>query len=338
MEINQLMGGPTVANLLYTFVELDLPGHLAAGPATAADLATATGADPDALRRILRGLAAFGVVAPTGDRHLLTPFGARLRRGTPAADAVALMGHPATQLAWASLPHTARTGERAFDHAHGTDFFSYLMAHADYADRFNRFMSGVTGRVAGLVADGYDFGPAKTVVDVGGGAGALLRAVLRAHPHMTGTVADIAALRGLAETAIAADGLADRCAFVEADFFAAVPAGADAYLLKSVLHDWDDERAVAILATVRAAMGPHSRLLIVERAMPDTGPAPMDDVMSDLTMLAMAPGRERTLAGYTALLAAAGLRLENATGLDGGPTVLAATYADRPEAQPAGMS
>jgi hypothetical protein len=186
------------------------------------------------------------------------------------------------------------------------------------------------------VAAHYDFGDAATVVDVGGGDGALLRAVLRANPGVRGTVHDVDMLRAQAEEAIAADGLAERCAFVTGDFFAEVPAGADVYLLKSVLHDWDDERAAAILATVRAAMAPHSRLLVVERELPESGPAPFEAVVSDLIMLTMAPGQERTAAGYRALLDRAGLRLVTATPTPDGPTIFETVPVTPPAAAPPG--
>jgi SAM-dependent methyltransferase len=289
-------------------------------------LAAACGADADALRRILRGLGALGIIADTPDGYALTPLGDLLRRDVPGSvyHPARLMGHPAVQRAWTSLPYTARTGRTAFDHAHGVDFFTYLHRDPDLADRFNRFMSGVTDEVAGTVAAHYDFGDAKRIVDVGGGDGALLRAVLRANPRAYGTVLDVTMLRRQAEEAIAADGLTDRCAFADGDFFASVPGGADVYLLKSVLHDWDDDSAVRILETCRAAMAPHSRLLVVERGIPDSGPAPFEDVMSDLIMLAMARGRERTGTEYRTLLGRAGLRPHAATPTPGGPTIFEA--------------
>jgi hypothetical protein len=324
--LQQMLGGPTATNLIYTAVELDLPDLINERPATAERLAAARGADPGALRRVLRGLAALGILAGTPDGYVLTPLGDLLRRDVPGSmfHSARLMGHPATQRAWTGLAYAARTGRTAFDHVHGMDFFTYMMGDADFADRFNRFMSDVTDQVARTVAAHYDFGDAKSIVDVGGGAGALLRAVLRANPHAHGTVLDVGMLRAQADEAIAADGLADRCAFVEGDFFTEVPAGADVYVLKSVLHDWDDDRASRVLATVRSAMAPHSRLLVVERELPDSGPPPFDAVMSDLIMLTMAPGQERTAGEYQALLRRAGLCLEAATPTPGGPTIFEA--------------
>ena len=333
--LQQMLGGPTATNLIYTAVELDLPDLVNERPATAERLAAARGADPGALGRVLRGLAALGVLADTPDGYVLTPLGDLLRRDVPGSmyHSARLMGHPATQRAWTGLPYAAATGRIAFDHVHGVDFFTYLLGDADFADRFNRFMSEVTARVADTVAGHYDFGDAAGVVDVGGGDGALLRAVLRANPRARGTVLDVGMLRGQAEEAIAADGLADRCAFVTGDFFASVPAGADVYLLKSVLHDWDDERAAKILDTVRSAMGPHSRLLVVERELPDSGPAPFEAVVSDLIMLTMAPGQERTAGGYRALLDRAGLRLVTTTPTPDGPTIFEARLDTPPAAE-----
>lgn len=326
--LQQMLGGPLATGLVYTAIELDLPERLAAHPATAADLAATSGADPGAVHRILRGLAGLGIVAPDGDRVALTPMGNLLRAGVPdsAYHSTRLMGHPAIQRAWGSLPHTARTGEPAFDHANGIDFMACLVADPDFGDRFNRFMSEVTERVAPTVvravAGRHDLDTAKTIVDVGGGAGALLRAVLLAHPHAYGTVVDVEVVRAQAETAIRADGLDGRCAFVAGDFFGELPAGADVYLLKSVLHDWDDDRALTILGNCRDAMGPHSRLLVVEREVDDAGAVPFDIVMSDLIMLTMGPGRERTVAEYGSLFDRAGLRLTSLTATGAGPSVL----------------
>jgi SAM-dependent methyltransferase len=323
--IQRMLGGPATAGLLYTAVELGLPDRLAAEVSTVDDLAADAGAHPDTLARILRALAGVGIVTGTpATGFRLTPLGAPLRRDGSAHHAARLLGHPVTQLTWAHLPRTALTGEPAFDHAHGMDFMQYLTTHPDYADRFNRFMSAITDRVAESVARGYDFDDAKTIVDVGGGAGALMRAVLRANPHMSGTVVDLSGVREQAEAAIAADGLSDRCRFLAGDFFTEVPPGADVYLLKSVLHDWDDDRAVMVLSTVRAAMAGHSRLLIVERELPDTGPVPFEFVMSDLIMLTMGPGRERTLREYDRLLRRAGLRLGRTADPGGGtgPNIL----------------
>jgi len=328
VALQQMLGGPTAASLIYTAVELDLPELLGQAPATGAQLAARSGADPDALSRILRVLAGLGIVAPAaGGRYSLTPLGALLRRDVPgsAYRSARLMGHPAIQRAWTSLPHTAMTGQPAFDHAHGIDFMAYMIADADFADRFNEFMSEVTERVAAAVVADADFADAKTAVDVGGGAGALLRALLHAHPGVQGTIVDVALLREQAERSIAMDGLGDRCVFIAGDFFQELPTDADVYLLKSVLHDWDDDRALAVLATCRAALGEHSRLLIVESAVPDGSAVPFDVAMGDLIMLTMGTGRERTLAEHTALLERAGLRLRTVTPTGQGPAVLEAT-------------
>jgi SAM-dependent methyltransferase len=217
------------------------------------------------------------------------------------------------------------TGQPAFDHAHGIDFMAYMITDGDFADRFNEFMSEVTERVAAAVVDRADLAGAKTFVDIGGGAGALLRAILRAHPHARGTILDVALLREQAERSIAADGLGDRCAFAAGDFFRELPPDADVYLLKSVLHDWDDDRALAVLATCRAAMGKHSRLLIVESVVPDDSAVPFHVAIGDLIMLTMGTGRERTAAEHTALLNRAGLRLRSVTPTGQGPDILEVT-------------
>jgi hypothetical protein len=328
-RVQQMMGGPAVASLLYVAVELGLPEVLAARPATPDEVAVKIGGHPDAIHRILRVLNGFGVVsADAGGRYELTPTGALLRKDVPGSmyRAVRLLGHPEIQRAWTGLSHTAVTGGAAFDHVHGRDFMAYLADDPDLADRFNEFMASVTEGVAGIVAASLDIEGTKTIVDVGGGAGALVREVLQVHPQTTGAIVDVAELQKQAEGAIEADGLTARCSFHVGDFFTEVPGGADIYLLKSVLHDWDDDRCVDILTTCRAAMGDHSRLLIVERGMPEADPAPLDSLISDFTMLTMTSGgRERTTEEYRALIGRAGLTLQRVTDIKGGPHIIEAT-------------
>ena len=306
--LQQMLGGATAASLIYVAAELGLADILAHGPLTCGQLAERTSCHDEAFKRILRGLAIIGVVSTSdGEQYALSELGGALRSDVPNSvrPAARLMGNPIVIQAWGGLLHTAKTGETAFEHAVGSDFFTYFLEHPDFAQTFNAFMGRITADVTPAVVDAYDFAQTQTLVDVGGGNGTLLRAILRSYPQASGFVFDLPHVETQAEQAIASDNLAGRCRFIAGDFFVRVPAAADAYLLKSVLHDWDDAHCLEILSSVKTAMRPASRLLIVERPLA----LEPDVVMSDLTMLAMLPGgRERTEAEYRALLEQAGLR------------------------------
>jgi hypothetical protein len=310
--LGQMLGGATAASLLYVAAELRLADLLSGGPHTTEKLVARTGANADALTRVLRGLAVLGIVSMHNHTVTLTELGHALRSDVPGSTyaAARLMGNPVAIQAWTGLLHTVQTGRPAFDHVFGTDFGSYFTQTPGLAQIFDAFMGGITANVAPAVVDAYDFSTLATIVDVGGNDGTLLRAILKANPSTRGFVFDLPHAQPLAERGIAADGLDTRCRFVAGNFFepGSIPT-ADAYLLKSVLHDWDDAQCVSILEHVRAAMQPESKLLIVERAMPSDGIEP-EVVMSDLTMLVMATGRERTAGEYRALLERSGLKLE----------------------------
>jgi hypothetical protein len=274
------------------------------------DLATAAGARAPALYRILRLLASEGVFAEAEDgRFELTPLAAALRRDAgPMRLQVLFLGREASWQAAGSLLYTVRTGETAFDHVHGVDFFAYYRQHPDQRVLFDQLMAAQTTPAARAVATGYDFSGFGTVVDVGGGRGALAVELLRAYPHLRGVVFDQPAVSADAREAIEAAGLTGRCQVVGGDFFVAVPDGGDAYLLKYVLHDWDDERSVAILRACRRAIPSSGRLLVVELLVPP-GNAPSFAKTQDVNMLINLGGRERTEAEYRQLFAGAGFDL-----------------------------
>ena len=324
--LQQLIGGSLATNLVYIAAELGIADQLAAGPRKAEDVAAATGAKADPLKRIMRGLAVLGVVAQTPEGAFsLTPLGQGLRSDVAGSmrTTARLQGHPVTQRAFGALIDTVRTGQPGFDLAHGNDFFVYLENHDDFNALFNDFMGGVTDAAVAAIIPAYDFADVRTVVDVGGGKGALVRAALRANDQLEGTITDMHILTWQAEDAIARDGLTARCRFVEADFFEFVPPGADAYFLKSVIHDWDDERAARIYSTVRGAMRDDSRLLLVE-ALNEPDTIRPDVLIGDLIMLTMAPGRERSEAEHRDLLSRAGLRLERIIPTASGSSILEA--------------
>ena len=319
-ELRRLVLGYRVSQAIYVAAELGIADLLAGGPRTADDLASAAGAHRRSLSRVLRLLASEGVFAETEDgRFALTPTAEALRRDAPGPlrSMVLLLGRDTLWRSWGDLLHSVRTGQPGFDHVHGVDFFEYFRRHPDERTLFDELMAKQTALATRAVAAAYDFSAVGTVVDIGGGRGALLIGLLEAHPHLRGIVFDQPAVAADARKAIAAAGLADRCEAVGGDFFEAVPDGGDAYLLKFILHDWDDERSVSILRTCRRAMRPTGRLLVVELLVP-RGNAPSFARSQDVNMLVNLGGQERTEAEYRALFTAAGFELTRTTAAQGG--------------------
>jgi SAM-dependent methyltransferase len=225
--------------------------------------------------------------------------------------AVALLFGGITQQAWGDLLHSLRSGEPAFPRVFGMDSFAYMAQHPDEAANFDAAMAGFTRQIAIAVAASYDFSPFSRVVDVGGGSGALVAGILQANPALSGILFDLPHVAERAKASLAELGLADRCTVIGGDFFEDVPDGADVYLLKHVIHDWNDERAVAILRSCRRAMGPAARLLIVEGVYPprvDQSDASRGAAANDVNMLVCTGGRQRSEAQFRALYKEAGLK------------------------------
>ena len=312
LAAQQLLLGFRGTHLLYVMAELGIADLLDAGPRDSSDLAAHLGADPDALHRVLRAIAQLGVLELGRDgRYTLTPVGDCLRSDRPDSlrPIARLWGHEMFQRAWGGLLHTVRTGETAFDHVYGMSAFAYLDANPDAAAVYNQFMAK-RAAAAPAVATAYDFAPFSTIVDVGGGNGSLLAEILRAHPEPRGVIFDLPHSRPDAEESIRTFGLGDRVQFDGGDFFERVTTGGDCYLLRSVIHDWNDARSEAILRNCRRAMMPHGRLLLIEMRLPDDGDPGLEAVMIDITMLARVGGRERTESEFRALLDRTGFRLE----------------------------
>jgi len=303
-----------VPQTIYTAASLRIPDELALGPKRSNELASAVNAHPDAIDRLLRALVSLELCAKTSDGAFeLTPLGACLRSDGP--DSVRswalLMGRPHVWRAWGRLVDCVRTGEHAWK-LEGADLFEFMKANPEEAEIFNQAMLELTNNTAREVAAAYDFVGVREIVDVGGGYGQLVAAILGMHPNMRGVVFDLPHCQEGAEQLIEKQQLSGRVKFVVGDFFESVPAGADAYLLKWVVHDWNDERSLTILRRCRAAMHEQARLLVIEVAAPEqVGLSPFDNIFigSDLTMLVNTGGRERTEAQYRKLLEMAGLRV-----------------------------
>ncbi|MEU4094615.1 methyltransferase [Streptomyces sp. NPDC026673] len=295
---------------LRTAATLNVADHLADGPRTATELAQATGADSGALDRLLRYLTGIGVFGrDAGGRYALTARGAELRSDHPGGlrdwlDTEGGLGR--AELSFVHLPHGVRTGTAAFPLQYGRGFWEDLAADPERTRSFDRAMGVDVAEWAAALIPAYDWAALGHVVDVGGGNGTLLAALLTAFPGLRGTVLDQPATAAAARGTLEAAGLAGRGDAVEGSFFDALPKGAGGYLLCAILHDWDDDSARAVLRRCAEAAGEHGRVIVVEKVGADhesTVPA------MDLRMLVYFGGRERGVAALTALGADAGLRV-----------------------------
>jgi SAM-dependent methyltransferase len=306
----QMIWGLHISRAVCLAAELGLADLLAGGPRPAAALAEATATDESALYRVLRLLAALGVLTEPEPRSFgLTVLGERLRSDVPAsmrnwamlADTVGFRAHE-------PILEAVRTGRTGAEIAYGGATFERLRGDPPRAARFDAAMSERTAAYAPSVAASYDFAGMNVIADIGGGQGTLLTAILRRHQHLRGVLFETPDVAGRAAGVLREAAVADRCQIVAGDFFAGVPAGADGYILANVLHDWDDGQATRILGACRRAMGPGGRVLIVERLIPDDPRGAVPVLLSDLNMLLISGGMERTNAEYRDLLASAGLR------------------------------
>jgi hypothetical protein len=308
----RMIQGIHISRAIYVMAYFGIADLLASGPVHVEALARATQAHEPSLYRVLRLLAALGVLAEDEPRNFrLTVLGDCMRRDAPiSVRAWAMLADTLGGIeAFGPIVHTVTTGEAGFDVVHGMKIFEFLAQNRENAAMFDAIMAERTAAFAPSVAAAYDFSPLRTVVDVGGGQGILLATILRQHPHLHGVLFDSPGVAARAELVLKASKVADRCAVVAGDFFASVPPGADAYLLANVLHDWQDHEAEEILKNCRSAMAKGGRVLIVERLIPDDPMMAAPTLLSDFNMLVYTGGQERTNAEYGTLLAAAGLSL-----------------------------
>lgn len=312
-NLGAMISGFMISRVISVATELRLADLLGAGTMSGEALAKATETHPPSLARLLRALAAWGLLEEReAGRFNLTPLGALLRTDTLGSlrSLTLLLGSGSGWRAWGELLHTIRTGETAFEHVFGRDAFQHLALDPERAAIFDAYMADLTRAAIRAILAAHDFSRYRRIVDVGGGNGALLSSILVAVPKAHGIVLDTPAGSASAPRRLEETGVTLRCRIEAGDFFADVPNGADAYVLKSVLHDWDDDRAIAILENCRRAMRSDSTLLVIERLLPERtecSDVHREIVMMDMQMLVMQSGRERTSARYAELLAAAGL-------------------------------
>jgi len=315
-ELYRLVRGYQVTPIVYVAAELGIADLLRDGAQSSAELAAATHTDASALARLLRALTALGLLHEGDDhRFSLTSLGECLREDSPlhGRAMVRWLGGENMWRTWGDQLHSVRTGQSAFSHIFiMSNVFDYYAKHPELEEIMSGGFAAQTLYFAAAITEVYDFSTFEKLADVGGGRGALLATILRANPQLHGILFDlphvVLAAVGLLEQA----GITNRCQAVSGDMFESVPAGADGYILSRVIHDWDDEKSIAILTSCRAAMRSGSRLLLIERVLPARAtPSVENEVrfLGDINMLVRTGGRERTVDQYKALLSAAGLRL-----------------------------
>jgi hypothetical protein len=307
----QIISGFWISRAVFVIGKLGIPDQLQSGPKTAAELASATNTHAPSLFRILRALVSVGVLSSAdGERFAQTPLSETLVTDAPGSlrwFAVSELGQEHYP-AWGNLMHSVKTGEIAFDNFFGVDVWKYFQQNPEDAAVFNNSMSNVTAAANEAITSLYDFSQFETIVDVGGGHGGLITSILKQNPGVKGVLFDAAEVIAGARPKLEAAGLADRIETVAGDFFKSVPTGGDAYIMKWIIHDWDDEKSNTILRNCRRQMTENGKLILVDCVVPQTN-EPHFSKFIDLNMLVMTGGKERTEKEFAQLLDAAGFKL-----------------------------
>lgn len=309
--LTQLAFGAMMTQALYVAARLEVADLLAAQPQTVSELAAATKTHERSLYRLLRSLASVGVFEEIEPKVFAnTPYSEPLRQDASNSmrNGAIFMGEEWHWRVWGDMLHSVQTGKPAWGHIHGAEVFDYFAENLRQAEIFNNAMTDMSVVTAPVVVEAYDFSGIKTLTDIAGGHGYLLAQVLKANPNMKGILFDVPPVIAGAQELLEEEGVAERVEKVSGDFFSSVPEKTDAYMMKHIIHDWDDERAIKILQNIQQAMNPDGKVLIVEVVVPE-GNEPHYSKVLDLEMLVSPGGVERTAAEYRELLAAAGLRL-----------------------------
>lgn len=309
--LGQVAFGAMMSQAVYVAARLGVADLLAAKPQSIKELAAATKTHERSLYRVLRSLASIGIFAETETKVFgNTPYSEPLRSDAPNSlrNGIIFMGEEWHWRVWGDMLYSVETGKPAWGHVHGAEVFEYFAENPRQAEIFNNAMTDMSVSTAPAVVEAYDFSGIKTLTDIAGGHGYLLAQVLKANPAMKGILFDMPPVIAGAGAFFEKEGVAERVEKVSGDFFASVPKNADAYIMKHIIHDWDDERATKILQNIQQAMTENGKVLIVEVVVPE-GNEPHYSKLLDLEMLASPGGMERTAEEYRELLAAAGLRL-----------------------------
>jgi SAM-dependent methyltransferase len=308
----QMLVGKWISQAVGTVAQLGIPDQLAKAAKRSSDIAREAGVSEDGVYRLLRALASVGLFAESNERRFkLTPMGQLLRSDHPQSLAgyARFETHDSTWRPWGHLDYSVKTGLPAFDHVFGEPIFAYFAKNPDASAIFDNAMTSISAAEAQATAEAYDFKGIDTLMDVAGGHGLLLATVLRRHKRMRGVLFDLPHVAAGAATTFARAGISGRVRIESGDFFKELPSGADAIIMKHIVHDWDDESATRILQACHRALGRKGKLLIVDPVVPP-GNVPHYGKLLDLEMLVLTPrGRERTKAEFTRLLRGAGFRL-----------------------------
>ena len=310
-QLSQMIRGSWISQIVGTLAQLEIADHLARGPQESGTLAGRIGCDPDATFRLLRAAVNVGLVSMLPDgRFGLTPMGELLRSNVPGSlrDSAIAFTTPGHWLPWGRLAEVVRRGERQTVAALGHELFDYYAVNPGEGGAFTGAMANVSNAIAHELAQVFDTSGVNHVLDIGGASGTIVGALLEANPALRGTIFERADVVPRAEAALAQRGLSSRCRAVAGDFFESVPE-ADLYILKSVVHDWDDGQSVKILRNCARALLPNGRVVLIERVIPEHGD-PGAAALADINMLVLLPGRERNASQFAELLRASGLQLD----------------------------
>lgn len=309
-QLGQMITAYWTSQAIYAAAKFGIADLLNDGPKSVDELASATGTKSELLYRLLRALASAGIFAEQdGKRFSLTPLAEPLRSDVAGSQrSLALMMGDAQYRAWGNLADTVQTGDNAYEKIFGKPIFDHLAEQPEKARIFDDAMTGIHGRETGAILEACDFSGINVIADIGGGNGSKITAILQKHPEMRGILFDLPHVIERAQPHIKAAGLSDRCQLVDGDFFQSVPSGADAYVMRHIIHDWDDKKSLKILENCNAVMAAGNKLLLVESVIPP-GNDPFMGKFLDLTMMLIPGGKERTEAEYRELYDKAGFDL-----------------------------
>ena len=326
----QMLVGKWISQAVGTVVEIGIPDQLAKGARHCSYVAREAGVSEDGLYRLLRALASVGLFAESANRRFkLTAMGQLLRSDHPEtlAGYARFTAHDITWRPWGQLGYSVKTGMPAFDHVFNVPIFEHFSRNPEVAAVFDAAMTSISGREARATSDAYDFKGIEVLMDVAGGHGLLLATILRRNKKMRGVLFDLPHVAAGATAAFTHAGVTGRVRIESGDFFKELPPGADAIIMKHILHDWDDDSATRILQACHRALGPRGKVLIVDPVVPP-GNTPHYGKLLDLEMLVLTPrGRERTKAEFVKLLRGAGFRMSRVVATQSGLSIVEAVKA-----------